>query len=232
MLDEVISLLVSHLLIFNVPFAAIDLLFVPIVIFLATYLLSQLEQEKKVFVIVEAEGENPLLPSSMGLEEGHSVEFSQPHETKENTKESEHKVFIVAKYFELGALAFLALGGASVVLLERDMSLSQEINQQALESYVKLNSVKKTEDLNINQELTKGKENMEIPLVISNLNIYRKSNNVLRIDSLKSVEKELSKNTKDELLLRRLMFELSPKEYASLIPTELEFEWYGLSSIW
>ena len=73
MLDEVISLLVSHLLIFNVPFAAIDLLFVPIIIFLATYLLSQLEQEKKVFVIVEDEVANSLLPSLIGLKEGHSV---------------------------------------------------------------------------------------------------------------------------------------------------------------
>ena len=106
--------------------------------------------------------------------------------------------------------------------LRRDIVVYQGIEQEALESYFKFDSSNNYKDLNIAQELPKGKkvikENLKIPLNISKLDVYEKKNNFLSSDSLKRVVKEFSSNGKDDFLLRRLMFELSPKEYASLIP--------------
>ena len=56
--------------------------------------------------------------SSILKREGNNVDLIELHETKGYSNKSENKVVTALSYFELGALAFLSLGGASVLLFE------------------------------------------------------------------------------------------------------------------
>ena len=149
--------------------------------------------------------------------------------------------FSSSKFYEVGLCLFATLGGASFFLLDTSSGFINNIEPFNVQKIERLND-RNVQEIDNNMDLsivdldsTKNLAEKELDVLESgdksklprlSLGTYPKTN------LLTAMPKEIIYNKpNDDLLLRRLMFDLTPKEYASLIPSSLEMDWYGLSSL-
>ena len=144
--------------------------------------------------------------------------------------------FSSSKFYEVGLCLFATLGGASFFLLDTSngfinniepfnvhkIELLNDRNVQEIDNNIDLSIVDLDSTKNLAEKelhVLESGDNSKLPRL--SLGTYPKTN------LLTAMPKENIYNKPyDNLVLRRLMFDLTPKEYASLIPSSLEIDWY------
>ena len=137
-------------------------------------------------------------------------------------------------YFELGILATITLGGAGLFFLEDYRGQEKDISAltDSISQYPSFQN--KLQKINIDNSSYFGLEKLEKASLLPGPSTREKKLDILpgsQISMFNSPELDLIETSNIDLLRRRLMFELTPQEYALLIPTSLELEWYGLGKI-
>ncbi|WP_320668219.1 hypothetical protein [Prochlorococcus sp. MIT 1307] len=129
------------------------------------------------------------------------------------------------KNFSFGALTIFVIGGVSIASLEDNIDVNSRSNGASNEEFKKVNSLSLSENFEIREK--------NIPVTSAILDLTKTGSiSITQLpSSLETLQVQSPINKNDDLLRRRLLFELTPKEYASLIPTMLEFEWYGLGPL-
>ncbi len=161
--------------------------------------------------------------------------FNQLENQTANKSDQQPRLLNVVNYFEIGLLAFIALGGAGFIFLERNkvvdydnnlnainLSIEGSVNQSILDS----KAVRKSQPINIDKNKLDQFDHPDLKLN-DNREVTAKSiSSKKMLSGFNGGAFDNQNNKKNTLTLRRLMFDLTPSEYASLIPTPLEIEWY------
>ena len=247
MIEVVGSFFQEFIVLIQASFPTFALLSFPILAWLAIYTLNLLEQQKQSSIGLSSKSESQVVQAiddksvKIGpILTANYADMSNNDYFNEDIQRPYKRPFSSSKFYEVGLCLFATLGGASFFLLDTSSGFINNIEPFNVQKIERLN------DRNI-QEID---NNMDLSIVDldSRKNIEEKELDVLELGDksklprlslgtypktnlLTAMPKEIIHNKPyEELVLRRLMFDLTPKEYASLIPSSLEIDWYGLSS--
>ena len=156
---------------------------------------------------------------------------------KGNTYQLNLRALTSPKLYESGVLFLVAIGGVSFLFLDRTRSSIDyvlPVNRSNTDNSTQAKITARVEvgDSSIVTTGLRRKQFIPIPAESNRQLTHFPSNDLLKPNRSNEVSKKLKPTYSDaDLLLRRLMFALTPEEYGSLIPTSLEIEWYGLGPI-
>ena len=146
------------------------------------------------------------------------------------------KVLGTSKYFELGYIAFIALGGTSLFLLNANKAPSRQMEIKASKPIHTIYQSKTIKEI-------KHKKSISTELLISNdskllIDLQQmgvpKTNEInnrglyLALLNKGNRQSILTSQEKEDITYRRLMLRLTRKDFSYLIPTTQEVEWYEM----